>query len=70
MIGLGAAFEVYAGLSKRAPKWMQRYSLEWFFRLIHNPARLWRRYFYHNPRFIWYLCLQIFKTRFNFNYGK
>lgn len=70
MIGLGAAFEVYAGLSKRAPNWMQKHSLEWFFRLIHNPARLWRRYLHHNPRFIWYLCLQILRTRLYSNYEK
>jgi len=44
MFGFGAAFDFYVGASKRAPKWMQVFGLEWFWRLIHEPKRLWKRY--------------------------
>lgn len=44
LIGVGGAFELIGGQKKRAPKWMQRVGLEWFFRLMMEPHRLWRRY--------------------------
>lgn len=52
LIGVGAAFDIHAGLSPQAPRWMQRSGLEWAFRLTHEPRRLWRRYLYSNPRFL------------------
>lgn len=52
LIGVGAAFDIHAGLSPQAPHWMQRSGLEWAFRLGHEPRRLWRRYLYGNPRFL------------------
>jgi N-acetylglucosaminyldiphosphoundecaprenol N-acetyl-beta-D-mannosaminyltransferase len=52
MIGVGAAFDFHAGLKLQAPHWMQRLGLEWFFRVLTEPRRLWRRYLVHNPRFI------------------
>ncbi len=52
MLGVGAAFDFHAGVKARAPIWMQRVGLEWFFRLITEPQRLWYRYFYHNSRFL------------------
>lgn len=52
MIGVGAAFDFHAGTLKQAPGWMQKAGLEWFFRFAHEPARLWKRYLYHNPRFV------------------
>lgn len=52
LIGVGAAFDIHAGLSPQAPRWMQRSGLEWAFRLGHEPRRLWRRYLYNNPRFL------------------
>ena len=52
MIGVGAAFDFHAGTKHQAPKWMMRLGLEWFFRLSQEPVRLWRRYLYHNPRFV------------------
>lgn len=52
MIGVGAAFDFHAGLKPQAPQWMQRLGLEWAFRFASEPRRLWRRYLYHNPRFI------------------
>lgn len=52
MIGLGGAVEVYAGVKDRAPLWMQKYSLEWLYRFIQEPKRLWKRYFVTNSLFI------------------
>ncbi|MHA1279691.1 MAG: WecB/TagA/CpsF family glycosyltransferase [Candidatus Helarchaeota archaeon] len=52
MLGVGAAFDFLAGVKPQAPHWIQRIGMEWFYRLITEPKRLWRRYFYNNPRFI------------------
>ncbi len=52
MIGVGAAFDFYAGTKRQAPSWMQKSGLEWLFRLSQEPGRLWQRYLYHNPRFM------------------
>jgi N-acetylglucosaminyldiphosphoundecaprenol N-acetyl-beta-D-mannosaminyltransferase len=55
MFGVGAAFDFHAGKLKRAPVWMQVYSLEWLYRLVKEPRRLFRRYFKTNVLFLWYL---------------
>jgi N-acetylglucosaminyldiphosphoundecaprenol N-acetyl-beta-D-mannosaminyltransferase len=52
LIGVGAAFDFHAGLVRQAPPWMQRSGLEWAFRLLQEPRRLWRRYLRYNPRFV------------------
>src|SRR3954451_19455606 len=52
LIGVGAAFDFHAGLVPQAPAAMQRLGLEWLFRLVQEPRRLWRRYLRYNPRFI------------------
>lgn len=52
MIGVGAAFDYEVGNIKRAPKWMQRMSLEWLYRLIQDPERLFLRYFRTNIKFL------------------
>lgn len=52
MLGVGAAFDMVAGRMKVAPRWMQRAGLEWAFRLMSEPRRLWRRYAAHNGRFV------------------
>ena len=52
MLGVGGAFPVYAGIKKGAPDWMQRHSLEWFYRLCQEPGRLWKRYLVTNSMFI------------------
>jgi N-acetylglucosaminyldiphosphoundecaprenol N-acetyl-beta-D-mannosaminyltransferase len=52
LIGVGAAFDFLAGTKKQAPAWMQRTGLEWLFRLVTEPRRLWRRYAYAVPRFL------------------
>jgi len=58
MIGVGAAFDFHAGLKSQAPRWMQRAGMEWFFRLVTEPRRLWKRYLRNNPLFVWYVLLQ------------
>ncbi len=60
MIGLGGAFSVYAGVVTRSPEWMQKYGLEWLYRLCQDPKRLWKRYFYTNTKFIVLLTMQLF----------
>ena len=57
-VGVGAAFDFHAGLKSQAPRWMQRVGLEWFYRLLCEPRRLWRRYLVNNPLFVWYVLLQ------------
>ena len=53
MIGVGAGFDYHAGAIKRAPTWMQRLSLEWLYRLIQDPKRLFKRYLVTNIKFLW-----------------
>ena len=57
LIGVGAAFDFHSGTKKRAPRWMQRSGLEWSFRLLSEPRRLWWRYLKSNSLFI-FLLLQ------------
>ncbi len=52
LIGAGAAFDFLAGTKPQAPRWMQRSGLEWLFRLLCEPRRLWRRYLIGNLRFV------------------
>ena len=63
MMAVGAAFDFHAGNIKLAPKWMQDYGLEWFFRLIQEPKRLWERYLFTNSYFIYLFFRQIFFKR-------
>lgn len=58
LIGVGAAFDFHSGTVRQAPPWMQRSGLEWLFRLVTQPRRLWRRYLINNPWFVWALTLQ------------
>lgn len=58
VIGVGAAFDFHAGRKLQAPYWMQRNGLEWLFRLMTEPKRLWRRYLINNPLFIYHVILQ------------
>jgi len=59
MFGVGAAFDFHAGLIPQAPSWMQRSGLEWLFRLIKEPRRLWKRYCKNNPLFLLRAALQL-----------
>jgi N-acetylglucosaminyldiphosphoundecaprenol N-acetyl-beta-D-mannosaminyltransferase len=60
-LGIGASFELVSGVVPRAPKLMQQIGMEWFFRLLMEPRRLWKRYVVCNTLFIWL----ILKQRFN-----
>ena len=53
MIGVGAGFDYHAGNIKRAPMWMQKLSLEWLYRLMQDPKRLFKRYLVTNTRYLW-----------------
>ena len=53
MVGVGAGFDYFAGNIKRAPEWMQRGNLEWVYRLMQEPGRLFRRYLHTNAVFLW-----------------
>lgn len=53
MVGVGAGFDYFAGNIERAPEWMQKCNLEWFYRLLQDPKRLFGRYWHTNTRFIW-----------------
>ena len=50
---IGAVFDFYAGTVKRAPLWWQKHSMEWLYRLLFEPKRMWRRYVIGNPLFLW-----------------
>lgn len=63
LLAVGAAFDFHAGLLPQAPKFLQNVGMEWFFRLIQEPQRLWKRYVLLNPHYVWLLSLQIFKLR-------
>ncbi len=59
MLGVGAAFDFHTGQVRQAPRWMQAAGLEWVFRLLMDPRRLWKRYAKHNPRFVWFFLMQL-----------
>ena len=53
LIAVGAAFDFHAGAKKQAPRWVQRIGMEWAFRLLAEPGRLWKRYLVGNTQFVW-----------------
>jgi len=63
MLGVGAAFDFFAGAKPQAPRWMMGIGLEWLFRLVTEPRRLWRRYLRHNPRFVVLFVMQLLGLR-------
>jgi len=62
-LGVGAAFDFLSGNKPQAPAIMQQLGLEWLFRMVTEPRRLWYRYFYHNPRFIRKFTGQLLSSR-------
>jgi exopolysaccharide biosynthesis WecB/TagA/CpsF family protein len=60
---VGAAFDFLSGSKPQAPEWMQSRGLEWLFRLVHEPRRLWRRYLLLNPAYLFLLAVQFLKLR-------
>lgn len=67
VMGVGGTFDVVAGKVKRAPLWMQRYGLEWFYRVIQEPRRMWKRYLVTNTQFAWLLLRERLKLFHNRN---
>jgi N-acetylglucosaminyldiphosphoundecaprenol N-acetyl-beta-D-mannosaminyltransferase len=63
MVGVGAAFDYLAGLVEDAPEWVRNAGLQWVHRLMQDPKRLWKRYLYNNPRFIYRITLQLTGAR-------
>ena len=59
MMGVGAAFDLFGGRTKEAPRWTRDIGLEWAYRLAQEPRRLWRRHAKHDPRFVTLLALQV-----------
>jgi len=64
IMGVGGSFDVIAGKVKRAPKWMQKSGLEWFYRILQEPKRMWRRYLVTNSLFFYYLINEFFVQSF------
>ena len=62
-MGVGGTFDVITGVTKRAPVWMQNMGLEWFYRFIQEPRRMWKRYLVGNAKFIWLVLTYPFSGR-------
>ncbi len=63
IVGAGAAFDFLSGTKPQAPRWMQKSGLEWLFRLLCEPRRLWKRYLVGNSLFIYYVIKDCFKLK-------
>jgi N-acetylglucosaminyldiphosphoundecaprenol N-acetyl-beta-D-mannosaminyltransferase len=63
LVGVGAAFDLLSGRRKQAPSWMREHGLEWFFRLLQEPRRLWRRYLVYGSQFLAYMMLASLRIR-------
>lgn len=64
VVGVGAAFDINAGIKKQAPRWMREHGLEWLFRLLLEPRRLWRRYLVYGSEFLLLVLLESLGMRF------
>jgi N-acetylglucosaminyldiphosphoundecaprenol N-acetyl-beta-D-mannosaminyltransferase len=64
MVGIGGALPVMIGMKKRAPRWMQKMSLEWLYRLVQEPRRLFKRYLMTNSLFLFLIVKQLFHLKF------
>lgn len=62
-MGVGGTFDVIAGVTRRAPKWMQNMGMEWFYRFLQEPMRMWQRYLVGNSTFIWLVIKEKFKRQ-------
>jgi len=61
LLGVGGAFPVFAQQHSRAPQWMREIGMEWFFRFVQEPKRLWKRYLTTNTYFIWLFIQALLK---------
>jgi len=69
-IGVGAVFDFVAGTAQRAPVWMQKMGLEWLFRFVQEPRRMWKRYLIGNTIFIWLVLKELVKKYGNGGIGE
>jgi len=63
LVGVGAAYDFHTGRSKQAPLWMRENGLEWLFRLLSEPRRLWRRYLVNGSQFAWDVWLEMLRIK-------
>jgi len=63
MVGVGAAFDIHSKEKKQAPSWMREHGLEWLFRLLQEPKRLWRRYVVYGSEFLLWITLDLLGLR-------
>lgn len=63
ILGVGASFDFAAGTIKRAPVWVQRIGMEWSWRLMQEPGRLWKRYILKDSQFVWLMIRELMKQR-------
>jgi N-acetylglucosaminyldiphosphoundecaprenol N-acetyl-beta-D-mannosaminyltransferase len=59
LAAVGQAFDIHAGSTRQAPEWMREHGMEWLFRLVHDPRRLWKRYLIYNSEFLWNVLLEM-----------
>jgi N-acetylglucosaminyldiphosphoundecaprenol N-acetyl-beta-D-mannosaminyltransferase len=64
LLAVGAAFDFHAGTVKQAPAWIQKRGLEWFYRLVQEPGRLWKRYLTTNSYFLYLFFVNALKKSF------
>jgi len=62
-MGVGGSFDVIAGKVRRAPLWMQNIGLEWFYRFLQEPKRMWKRYLVGNTKFIYLVLKEYFNSK-------
>ena len=62
-MGVGGSFDIISGRTKRAPVWMQKCGMEWFYRIMQEPRRMWKRYAKTNPVFVWMVLKAYLKVR-------
>jgi N-acetylglucosaminyldiphosphoundecaprenol N-acetyl-beta-D-mannosaminyltransferase len=64
LLAVGAAFDFHAGTVKQAPSWIQQRGLEWLYRLVQEPGRLWKRYLTTNSYFLYLFFVNALKKNF------
>jgi N-acetylglucosaminyldiphosphoundecaprenol N-acetyl-beta-D-mannosaminyltransferase len=62
VMGVGVSFDVVAGITQRAPDWMQKSGLEWLYRFLQEPRRMFRRYFIDDSLFFWLLAKELIRS--------
>lgn len=63
VVGVGAAFDLNSGRTSQAPVWMREHGLEWSFRLLTEPRRLWKRYLIYGSEFVWSVASELLALR-------